>query len=151
MEWDQLSWERFILGMPLLYEDLPFLRHLDNAPEVSVYEALDILQPTPSSTTENTREHSYPTPNTGQSVMNSHSPTPASNTATAEGALHDASKAQKSNDRPKRMKRACKICTQRKIKCNLISGSDPMVCESCSKKGLVCEFDEKKVYTRSSA
>jgi hypothetical protein len=49
MEWDQLTWERFILGMPILYEDLPFLRQFDNAPEVSVYKALDIHQPTPTS------------------------------------------------------------------------------------------------------
>ncbi|KAG9527712.1 hypothetical protein KCU93_g4882, partial [Aureobasidium melanogenum] len=199
MEWDQLTWERFILGMPILYEDLPFLRQFDNAPEVSVYKALDIHQPTPTSITENTREHYHAASNTGPGktlfstfnadpgqlitnthspiypfnaapveeapqppygyaahnqggmVMNSHPSTPSSHAVTAEGAPVTAGKAQEPNDRPKRMKRACKTCTERKTKCNLISGSDPVVCELCNKKGLVCEFEEKKVYTRSSA
>ncbi|KAG9671541.1 hypothetical protein KCU99_g4763, partial [Aureobasidium melanogenum] len=196
MEWDQLSWERFILGMPFLYEDLPFLRQFDNAPGVSVYEVLDIPRPTPTSITENTRKHYHAASNTGprktlfstfnadpgqlitntqssiysfnaapaeeapqtpysyathDMVMNSHPSTPSSNAATAEGAPVTAGEAQEPNDRPKRMKRACKTCTERKTKCNLISGSDPVVCELCNKKGLVCEFEEKKVYTRSSA
>ncbi|KAG9603745.1 hypothetical protein KCU77_g1625, partial [Aureobasidium melanogenum] len=133
MEWDQLTWERFILGMPFLYEDLPFLRQFDNVPEVSLHQVLEILQPTSTSAPEDTREppYAYAAHNQGEAVINS--------------------KAQGSNGRPKRMKRACKTCTQRKIKCNLISGHDPMVCEFCNKKGLVCEFEEKKVYTRSSA
>ncbi|KAG9517881.1 hypothetical protein KCV07_g5899, partial [Aureobasidium melanogenum] len=196
MEWDQLSWERFILGMPFLYEDLPFLRQFDNAPGVSVYEVPDIPQPTPTSFTQNTREHYQAASNTGSGeilysifnvnpgqlitnthssiyplkaapaeeapqppygyaahdmVMNSHPSTPSSHAVTAEGVPVTAGKAQEPNDRPKRMKRTCKTCTERKTKCNLISGSDPVVCELCNKKGLVCEFEEKKVYTRSSA
>ncbi|KAG9697952.1 hypothetical protein KCU95_g3137, partial [Aureobasidium melanogenum] len=169
-----LSWERFILGMPFLYEDLPFLRQFDHAPEVSVYEVLDILQPTPFSTTESTREHHHAASNTGsgeifysifnanpgQSIMNNYSSTYLYNVptakegpqtpysyatydqgkvvmdshssiyslgaTTAEEAPVKSSKAQKSNNRPKHMKRACKTCTERKTKCNLISGSDPM-------------------------
>ncbi|KAH0399510.1 hypothetical protein KCU89_g6133, partial [Aureobasidium melanogenum] len=185
MEWDQLSWERFILGMPFLYEDLPFLRQFDNAPGVSVYEVLDIHQPTPTSITENTREHYHAASNTGARktlfstfnadpgqlimkthssiysfnaapaeeapqpphgyaahnqggmVMNSHPSTPSSHAVTAEGVPVTAGKAQEPNDRPKRMKRACKTCTERKTKCNLISGFDPMQTGIDASKGYV--------------
>ncbi|KEQ62169.1 uncharacterized protein M437DRAFT_66605 [Aureobasidium melanogenum CBS 110374] len=87
----------------------------------------------------------------GPVVMNNPSSTHAPNATPAGGGSNDTSKAQVSNSRSPRLKRTCKTCAQRKVKCNLISESDPMVCELCSKKGLMCEFEERKVFTRSGA
>jgi hypothetical protein len=46
-------------------------------------------------------------------------------------------------------KKACKECARRKIKCKLIEGSDPLLCEHCQKKGYPCEWEGKKPYGKA--
>ncbi|KAH0339533.1 hypothetical protein KCU81_g7191, partial [Aureobasidium melanogenum] len=41
-------------------------------------------------------------------------------------------------------KKSCKICASRKIKCEIIAGSNPRLCKYCQEKGLTCEFELKK-------
>ncbi|KAG9693607.1 hypothetical protein KCU95_g6403, partial [Aureobasidium melanogenum] len=41
-------------------------------------------------------------------------------------------------------KKSCKICASRKIKCEIVAGSDPRLCKYCQEKGLACEFELKK-------
>lgn len=41
-------------------------------------------------------------------------------------------------------KKSCKICASRKIKCEIIAGSNPRLCKYCQEKGLACEFELKK-------
>ncbi|KAK5999407.1 hypothetical protein QM012_005532 [Aureobasidium pullulans] len=48
-------------------------------------------------------------------------------------------------------KKSCKTCAARKIKCEIVQGSNPKVCKHCSDKSLACEFDLKKTYTKAQS
>ncbi|KAG9606290.1 hypothetical protein KCU77_g198, partial [Aureobasidium melanogenum] len=50
---------------------------------------------------------------------------------------------------PGAFKKSCKVCATRKVKCEIITGSNPRLCKYCQEKGLACEFELKK--SRQSA
>ncbi|KAG9711320.1 hypothetical protein KCU69_g59, partial [Aureobasidium melanogenum] len=45
---------------------------------------------------------------------------------------------------PGAFKKSCKVCATRKVKCEIITGSNPRLCKYCQEKGLACEFELKK-------
>lgn len=50
-----------------------------------------------------------------------------------------------------KMRRSCVRCHTRKMKCIILPGSTPKLCTECAKKGLACEFEQKKPYVRKPA
>lgn len=42
-------------------------------------------------------------------------------------------------------------CATRKIKCEVIIGSNPRHCNQCRDKGLACDFELKKSYQRAQS
>lgn len=53
--------------------------------------------------------------------------------------------AQKTNTMTS-VKKTCTLCAKRKIKCQVVEGTHPKVCEFCKKKGVSCVFEQRKEY-----
>jgi hypothetical protein len=68
---------------------------------------------------------------------------PMNNTTTPPVTNHQTSRTVRG------LKKSCKTCIGRKIKCVVMEGSDPKICERCEEKGLACEFEAKKPYVRT--
>ncbi|KAG9959698.1 hypothetical protein KCU61_g7223, partial [Aureobasidium melanogenum] len=182
---EQLAREQGLLSMPFLNEDLPFLAEFDGYPEVSVEEALEIIQPENSDTTTITAAETdfgikhdmgaSSAPEAGSEELVDYGP-PISTAAETDPDMdmHDApeldaddlfalnlapathastssSAATSSTTAPDAgsSKKSCKVCATRKVKCEIITGSNPRLCKYCQEKGLACEFELKK--SRQSA
>ncbi|KAG9606381.1 hypothetical protein KCU86_g71, partial [Aureobasidium melanogenum] len=170
----QLVREQGLLSMPFLNEDLPFLAEFDGCPEVSVEEALEIIQTENNDTTTITAAETefgnkhdmgaFNAPEAGFEELIDYGP-PTSIAAETDpdmdmqsfvagcdadenstNASTSSSAATSSTTAPDAgsFKKSCKVCATRKVKCEIITGSNPRLCKYCQEKGLACEFELKK-------
>ncbi|KAH0280435.1 hypothetical protein KCU91_g1023, partial [Aureobasidium melanogenum] len=176
----QLVREQGLLSMPFLNEDLPFLAEFDGYPEVSVEEALEIIQTENNDTTTITAAETefrnkhdmgaFNAPEAGFEELIDYGPPTsiaaetdpdmdmydapeldadelfAPNLAPATNASTSSSAATSSTTAPDAgsFKKSCKVCATRKVKYEIITGSNPRLCKYCQEKGLACEFELKK-------